>query len=317
MCLYIAMEIAKNKFNSTVGRFAPSPSGDLHLGNLAQCLLAWLDVRSTGGRLIFRMEDLDLDRSSAESAEKIALSLSALGLEWDCGYPNEDYMQSRRTELYDDAFALLDQRGLLYPCYCSRSERLAASAPHPGELRHDSGCRCRQLSPQQRHELEKAGRRPAWKVKVPDKTISFRDGHYGCFSEDLYDTGDFIIKRSDGIYAYQLAVAFDDMNMGISRVVRGRDLLSSTAKQIWLISELGGCIPQYCHSPLLTCADGRKLSKRSGDMSAQELLKRHSPEEILGYLAGLLGISDGKSETAASLAEHFDWRSVKTEDIII
>ena len=171
------------------GRFAPSPSGQLHIGNLSSSLLAWLDARSVGGRLIFRMEDLDPDRSSRESEQSIALALKALGLDWDAGYPDSEYSQSQRSSKYDEVFDLLLHRDMLYPCYCSRSERLAASAPHPGEHRSDPGCKCRHLSLAARRELEAAGRKAAWKIKVPDKTISFCDGHYGKFSENLAEIG--------------------------------------------------------------------------------------------------------------------------------
>ena len=279
------------------GRFAPSPSGQLHIGNLSSSLLAWLDARSVGGRLIFRMEDLDPDRSSKESEQSIAFALKALGLDWDAGYPDIEYSQSQRNEKYDEVFDLLLHRDLLYPCYCSRSERL--------------------LSFSERRELEAAGRKAAWKIKVPDKTISFCDGHYGEFSENLADSGDFIIKRSDGVYAYQLAVSFDDMDIGVTRVVRGRDLLSSTARQIWLISELGGDAPKYYHAPLIVGADGRKLSKRYGELGAEALLKTHAPDEIIGYIAGLLGISDGSPHSAAELVSEFDWGNVSKADILI
>lgn len=302
---------------NNTGRYAPSPSGVMHLGNLAACLLAWLDIRKLGGRLIFRMEDLDPERSSAEFAQNIASALTRLGLSWDEGHPGAGYSQGERTALYEDVFGQLLKKDMLYPCYCSRSERLAASAPHPGEQRSDPGCKCRHFSAAQRRELEAAGRRPAWKIKVPDKTISFTDGHYGSFSENLAESGDFIIKRSDGVFAYQLAVSFDDMDMGIDRVVRGRDLLSSTARQIWLISELGGTAPQYCHAPLLVTDGSRKLSKRFGDLNTDALLEKYSPEELLGYIAGLLGISDGSTESAGSLLERFSWDSVAKDDIII
>ncbi len=305
------------KTESERGRFAPSPSGQLHMGNLASCLLTWLDARSSGARLIFRMEDLDPERSSRRSEDSIFASLKALGLDWDEGYPDEGYSQSGRGEKYDEAFDLLLRRGLLYPCYCSRSERLAASAPHPGEQRHDPGCRCRYLSAHERSALECSGRKAAWKIKAPDETVSFTDGHYGSFSENLAEGGDFIIKRSDGVYAYQLAVSFDDMDMGITRVVRGRDLLPSTAKQIWLIQTLGGTAPRYYHAPLISGSDGRKLSKRCGDLGAEALLRKYSPDELVGYLAGLLGLSDGRPISAAELLSSFDWERVKKDDILI
>lgn len=302
---------------NNIGRYAPSPSGVMHLGNLAACLLAWLDIRRLGGKLIFRMEDLDPERSSAEFAQNIAAALTRLGLDWDEGYPEPGYSQGERTALYEDIFDQLLKKDMLYPCYCSRSERLAASAPHPGERRSDPGCKCRHYSAAQRRELEAAGRRPAWKIRVPDKIISFTDGHYGSFSENLADSGDFIIKRSDGVFAYQLAVSFDDMDMGIDRVVRGRDLLSSTARQIWLISELGGAAPRYCHAPLLITDGSRKLSKRFGDLNTDTLFEKYSSEELLGYIAGLLGISDGRAESADRLLESFSWASVAKYDIII
>jgi len=305
------------KHNSENGRFAPSPSGQLHMGNLASFLLAWLDARCAGGGLIFRMEDLDPDRSSKKSEKSIVHALEVFGLDWDEGYPDAGYSQSERSEKYDVVFDLLLRRDLLYPCYCSRSERLAASAPHPGEQRHDPGCKCRYLTVSERRLLDKSGRKAAWKIKVPDKTICFCDGHYGEFSENLADSGDFIIKRSDGVYAYQLAVSFDDMDMGITRVVRGRDLLSSTARQIWLIETLGGSVPQYYHAPLIVGADGRKLSKRCGELSAEALLAKHSPEELLGHLAGLLGLTDGSCESAVGLLEFFDWTRVRKNDILI
>lgn len=293
--------------NFQAGRYAPSPSGIMHMGNLSSCLLAWLDARSVGGKLIFRMEDLDPERSSDGFAENIAAALSVLGLDWDIGYPDEKYRQSRRRALYEDVFDRLLKKDMVYPCYCTRSRRLGSG----------SVCNCRSLSRLQRAELEASGRAPAWKIRVPDKVISFTDLHYGHFSENLADSGDFIIKRSDGHFAYQLAVSFDDMDMGITRVVRGRDILPSTARQIWLITELGGAVPDYCHAPLITTPQKRKLSKRFGDLGTDALLTRYSPDELIGHIAGLLGIHDGKSVTAKELLESFDWKNVRMDDIII
>ncbi|MGM9592336.1 MAG: glutamate--tRNA ligase family protein [Oscillospiraceae bacterium] len=306
------MDYGKN----VTGRFAPSPSGILHLGNMTTCLLTWLDSRSVGGSLVFRMEDLDPERSSDVFASQIAEDLRLLGLGWDTGYPEPEYSQGNRTELYEDVFGILMRRDMLYPCYCSRSERLAASAPHPGEEHRDPGCKCRYLSLPERAELEAKGRKPAWKVKVPDKRISFTDGHYGRFEENLADSGDFIIKRSDGVFAYQLAVSFDDMDMGINRVVRGRDLLGSTARQIWLISELGGKPPEYCHAPLLI-SGSKKMSKRSGELNMEHLRSRFSPEELIGYMARLLGFSSGEPTSAKALLNDFSWDRIGKNDIII
>ena len=299
------------------GRFAPSPSGVLHIGNVTSSLLAWLDVRAQGGKLVFRMEDLDPDRSFEKFEKRICDDLKFLGLDWDIGYGYADgFSQSGRTPLYEEAFELLKKKDLVYPCYCSRNQRLAASAPHAGE-KHDSSCPCRYLTKQERLQLEASGKKPAWKIKVPDKTISFTDGHYGEQRENLLDGGDFIIKRSDGVFAYQFAVSVDDMDMGINRVVRGRDLLSSTAKQIFLINELGGTAPEYCHSPLIVTNDGRKMSKRSGDLSMEVLREKYSAEEIIGYLAKLLKLGDGNPISADELISAFSWDKVPKDDILI
>lgn len=303
-----------NGTSQVVGRFAPSPSGIMHLGNVASSLLAWLDAKSLGGRVILRIEDLDPDRSSDAFAEKIADDLKFLGLDWD----NEtEYKQSERTGLYEDIFDMLLRRDMLYPCYCSRSERLAAAAPHEGEVRRDRGCKCRNLSRSERKALEASGKRPAWKVKVPDKTITFIDGHYGMISENLTDSGDFIVRRSDGVFAYQLAVSFDDMDMGVTRVVRGRDLLSSTARQIWLISELGGTAPEYCHAPLIISSDKHKMSKRDGALNMTTLREKYTGEELSGLIAGMLKLNDGSPVSARELLSRFDWSKVPTDDIIL
>ena len=214
------------------GRFAPSPSGRMHLGNLFSALLAWLSVRSAGGVMVLRMEDLDPDRCRREYAGQLAGDLRWLGLDWDEGYeaggPHGPYLQSERTELYAAAFRSLEERGLIYPCFCTRAQRLAASAPHrsDGVVIYDG--RCRRLSPQERSELART-RRPAWRVEVPEETVSFTDRIQGPFYQNLArDCGDFILRRSDGVYAYQLAVVCDDGDMGVTQVVRGRDLLDST-----------------------------------------------------------------------------------------
>jgi len=301
-----------------VGRFAPSPSGYMHMGNLLSMLLAWLDCRALDGELIFRMEDLDPARSKPEYAEKMAEDLRWLGLDWDRGWPWEaDYAQSKRTAVYEDAFRSLLERDLVYPCWCTRSERLAAaSAPHPGEREHDSGCRCARLDRAGREAMAQSGRRPAWKLRSPDEAITVRDGHYGPFTQNpARDLGDFILRRADGVFAYQLAVSVDDMRMGVTRVVRGRDLLSSAPRQKWLIETLGGSAPDYCHCPLLTDGTG-KLSKRLGSLSTEVLRREKRPEEVLGELAFLCGLTDRKEALAArELIPGFSWDKVKKEDI--
>ncbi len=301
---------------SNTGRFAPSPSGYMHIGNLLAMLLAWLDARHLGGKLVFRMEDLDPARSNVKYAEAIADDLRWLGLDWDCGYPDPAFCQSRRSALYEDAFATLAARGLIYPCWCSRTERLAASAPHPGELQHDPGCRCAHLDGNERRRLMESGRRPAWKLRVPDVDITVEDAHYGAVTRNLArDDGDFILRRADGVFAYQLAVSVDDAAMGIDRVVRGRDLLSSAPKQAWLITQLGGEPPVYAHTPLLLSGE-RKLSKRMGDLSTQTLRSRFTPEALLGHLANAAGLIDRPEPVSArELAADFDWSRVTLDDI--
>ena len=301
-----------------VGRFAPSPSGYMHLGNLLAMLLAWLDCRSQNGEMVFRLEDLDPARSKRVYAEAMAADLRWLGLDWDRGWPAEPACaQSARTEIYETAFQTLLDRDLVYPCWCTRSERLAAaSAPHPGEREFDSGCRCAHLSRAEREALLRADRRPAWKLRSPDTAITVPDGHYGAFTQNpARELGDFIVRRADGIFAYQLAVSVDDMLMGVTRVVRGRDLLSSAPRQKWLIETLGGQAPDYCHCPLLTGGAG-KLSKRLGSLSTEVLRKEYAPEQIIGRLAFLCGLIDrDEPVTARDLLPAFSWDKVRKEDI--
>ncbi len=301
------------------GRFAPSPSGRLHIGNMLSSLLAWLDVRSRGGEIIFRLEDLDPERSWDEYAQLMAEDLRWLGLDWDGGWPMEaDCRQGRRTAEYEAAFGQLRDMGLVYDCWCSRSERLAASAPHPGEER-PSSCRCRSLSEGERCELRRRGRRAAAKVIVPDREIAVPAGHYGEYRANLArGCGDFIIRRSDGVFAYQLAVSVDDAAMGVTRVVRARDLLSSAPRQKWLIETLGGTAPDYCHAPLLVSGEGRKLSKREGDLNMESLRRRYTPEGLCGVLAYLCGLTDRpESVSARELVGHFSWEKVSREDITL
>lgn len=291
----------------------------MHMGNLLAMLLAWLDIRARGGRMIFRMEDLDPARSKPEYVAALTEDLRWLGLDWDEGFPEDPaYAQSRRNDIYEDAFAALRARGLVYPCWCSRAERLAASAPHPGEPRSDPGCRCARMTRAEREAMAAAGRRPAWKVRVPNEVVTVIDGHYGAYSQDLAAEGDFIIRRADGVFAYQLAVSVDDMLMGVTRVVRGRDLLSSAPRQSWLIRTLGGTPPDYCHTPLLVSADGGKLSKRLGSLSTQVLRESLTPEALTGRLAHLCGLAETDAPvTPRALAAAFDWDRVTRRDIRI
>ena len=302
-----------------VGRFAPSPSGYMHMGNLLAMLLAWLDCRALGGELIFRMEDLDGARSKEEYRQALGEDLRWLGLDWDRGWPEPDYAQSARTALYERAFAALRERELVYPCWCSRSERLAAaSAPHPGEAEADPGCRCARLSAAEQAERLRRTPRCAWKLRAPDLRICVDDGHFGRFVQNpAREGGDFIVRRADGVFAYQLAVSVDDMQMGVTRVVRGRDLLASAPRQKWLIETLGGAAPAYCHTPLLRDGAG-KLSKRLGSLSTHELRRSCRPEELIGRLAFLCGLTEREEPVAArELVPGFSWDRVRKEDIVI
>lgn len=301
------------------GRFAPSPSGRLHLGNMASSLLAWLDARSLGGEIIFRLEDLDPERSYMDYAELMAGDLRWLGLDWDAGWPeNAGFSQGERTEYYRAAFDELESRGLIYRCWCSRAERLAASAPHPGEA-HPGSCRCRSLSAPELAERLHGKRPPAYKAAVPDETVTIIDGHLGKYKQNLArEGGDFIVRRSDGVFAYQLAVSVDDALMGVTRVVRAEDLLSSAPRQKWLIETLGMTAPDYAHAPLLTAPDGRKLSKRDGDLNMAELRERYTTEELCGRLAYLCGLIDRPEPVKASeLVAGFSWSKVPRGEIDI
>ena len=304
--------------NATVrGRFAPSPSGRMHLGNLFAALLAWLDVRHLGGELLLRMEDLDPDRCRPEYLSQLADDLIWLGLDWDLGWrPGETaYCQSCRTPFYQAAFETLASRGLVYPCYCSRKERLAASAPHAADGARIYSGRCRRLSPKEREELART-RRPAWRVEVPEETVSFVDRIQGPFSQNLArECGDFILRRSDGVYAYQLAVVVDDAAMGVTQVVRGSDLLDSTPRQLWLQEELGLPHPEYGHVPLLLAPDGRRLAKRDRDQELGELQSRYTAPELVGRLAHLAGlIPEPAPVTPAELVPLFSWEKLPKED---
>jgi glutamyl-tRNA synthetase len=288
----------------------------MHMGNLLAMLLAWLDARSMGGRIVFRMEDLDPARSKTEYIQALGDDLRWLGLDWDEGWPDPHYCQSQRTALYEDAFRSLYDRGLIYPCYCTRAQRLAAaSAPHLGEACGDRRCHCAQLSRAEQQALHLT-RTPAWKLRVPDETIAVTDGHYGPYFQNLLrDEGDFIVRRADGVFAYQLAVTVDDMDMGVTRVVRGRDLLSSTPRQFWLIQTMGGTPPSYFHTPLLTEGAG-KLSKRLGSLSTQTLRTSTTPQSLTGQLAFLCGLVDTPAPiTPQELLTLFSWSKVTTHDI--
>ena len=303
------------------GRFAPSPSGRMHLGNLFCALLSWLSVKSRGGRWILRIEDLDTARCRPDYARQVEEDLRWLGLPWDeggsTGGPDAPYFQSQRTALYESALARLQGMGLVYPCFCTRAQLHAASAPHREDGLTVYPGTCRDLPPEEIAARMAAGRRPALRLRVPEETVTFTDGHLGEVSEYLpTDCGDFLLRRSDGLFAYQLAVVVDDAAMGVTEVVRGADLLSSTPRQLLLYELLGLPAPRFRHFPLLLSPDGRRLSKRDGDLGLAALQTRCTPEEVVGKLAYLAGQNPTAApQTPQALAEAFDWNAVPRQDI--
>jgi glutamyl-tRNA synthetase len=283
---------------SSRGRFAPSPTGPLHLGNARTALLAWLAARSSGSSFVMRVEDLDGPRVRPGLEARILEELAWLGLDWDegpdVGGPAGPYRQSERRERYDAALARLRGAGLVYPCFCSRAEIAAASqAPHGPA---DEGPRypgtCRELPASE--VAARSGRRPpAWRLRVPDVPVTFDDEVRGaCTFAVAAETGDFVVARADGVPAYQLAVVVDDAAMGIDQVLRGDDLLSSTARQVLLYHALGLPPPRFAHVPLVVGADGARLAKRHGALSVGELLRLGADaRRVVGVLAALSGLA--------------------------
>ena len=296
----------------TTGRFAPSPSGRLHLGNLGCSLLAWLSARAEGGRVVLRIEDLDAERCPRHFAHQLEEDLLWLGLGWDeggsAGGPNGPYYQSERSEIYQHYYDKLAAEGLVYPCFCSRSQLHAASAPHRADGQVIYPGTCRGLTPEEVAQ-KRLRKPPAWRVMVPDEEIPFEDGHMGPQAENLLrDCGDFYLRRGDGVFAYQLAVVVDDALMGVTQVVRGSDLLSSTPRQLWLYQKLGLPAPTFYHLPLLMDVDGNRLSKRDGSQSLEQLAGRFTPEQIIGGLAWAYGLQpEPAPRTAQSLIPDFSW----------
>ena len=300
----------------TAGRYAPSPSGRMHLGNLMCCLLAWLSAKSKGGQVLLRIEDLDAVRCPRVYADAIQDDLAWLGLAADG--PTPTVYQSERSEIYQQYYDILLKKGLIYPCFCSRSQLHAASAPHRSDGQVVYAGTCRGLSDAEvaRRSLTRA---PAFRVWVPDEEIAFTDGHLGRYAENLArDCGDFYLRRADGVFAYQLAVVVDDALMGVTEVVRGSDLLSSTPRQLWLYRELGLTAPQFYHLPLLLAPDGRRLSKRDGDQSLENLRARYTPQEIIGKLAYVCGLQDTPAPASPQeLVPGFSWDKVPKQDILL
>jgi glutamyl-tRNA synthetase len=284
----------------------------MHLGNALSAMLSWLSAKSQGGQVVLRIEDLDPARSKRSYADTIMEDFLWLGLPWD--KRSED--QSRRGDAYAQALELLRQKDLIYPCYCTRDQLHAASAPHASDGRVIYAGTCRNLTPAQRAMQKKA---PCYRIIMPEETISFTDGLQGFYKMQLQqELGDIIVRRADGVAAYQLAVVVDDGAAGITEVVRGRDLLSSTPAQLYLYRLLGLSEPKFYHVPMLLSTDGRRLSKRDKDLDFSVLRSRYTPEEIIGLLAFLCGlIPKWEKVSAKELVPEFSWEKVKREDIRI
>jgi glutamyl-tRNA synthetase len=283
------------------GRFAPSPTGTLHLGNLRTALLAWLFARSRDARFLVRMEDLDTGRVRERFYDQQLHDLAALGLDWD----GPVVRQSERLALYDDAIETLRAQGLIYECWCTRAEiREAASAPHGDLPEGFYPGTCLQLTDAERAERRATGRPPALRVRADAATVGFED-HVAGPEHGVVD--DFVVRRNDGAYAYNLAVVVDDAAQGIGEVVRGADLLDSTPRQLWLGERLGLPAVGHAHVPLMLGPDGARLAKRHGAVTlADRAARGETPDDVRALLAASVGLAEpGERVTAAELVERF------------
>ena len=297
-----------------IGRFAPTPSGRLHLGNLLCAMLAYLSARSQGGQFLLRIEDVDIPRCPRALAQQAIDDLRFLGFRWDA----PPLYQSERSGVYQDVLNRLRREGHVYPCFCTRAQLHATVAPNLGDTQFIYPGTCAHLTPEEAAERAQT-RAPAMRLRVPDETIPFTDRVFGAQAENLArDCGDFLLQRSDGLFGYQLAVVVDDALSGVTEVVRGSDLLSSTPRQLWLYRELGLTPPKFYHLPLLLASDGRRLSKRDGDQSLENLRAKYTPEEIIGKLAFACGLQASPAPTTPqALARTFDWSQVPKNDIVL
>ena len=295
-----------------VGRFAPTPSGRMHLGNVFAALIAWLSVRSRDGEMVLRMEDLDTQRTSAEYAETLRDDLRWLGLTWD----RETPAQSQRSAVYDKYFEILREKGLLYPCYCTRSQLHSVNAPHLSDGTYVYPGTCRNLTEGERAAFHRA---PAWRVVVPDRVWTVEDKIQGTYRCNLAtECGDMVVRRADGVYVYQLAVTVDDGEAGVTEVVRGMDLLSSAPRQMYLQELFGFPHPEYAHVPMLLAPDGRRLSKRDRDLDLGILRQRLTREALLGVLAFAAGLIDQEvSVSLNELTKEFSWKKLSGDHIFL
>src|SRR4051794_4336426 len=283
------------------GRFAPSPTGTLHLGNLRTALLAWLFGRSQGARFLVRMEDLDTGRVRERFYDEQLRDLAALGLEWD----GPVVRQSDRLGLYDEAIDRLRADGLVYECWCTRAEiREAIAAPHGVLPEGAYPGTCLRLTAAERAQRAASGRRPALRVRADAATVSFEDRIAGPVTGVV---DDFVVRRNDGAYAYNLAVVVDDAAQGVGEVVRGADLLDSTPRQLWLGARLGVPAPRHAHVPLMLGPDGARLAKRHGAVTlAERAALGETADDVRAQLAASVGLAEpGEAVTAAELVERF------------
>lgn len=296
-------------------RLAPSPTGRLHLGNARTFLITWLLARQAGGRVVLRIEDLDRQRVKAGLTECALADLAWLGLDWDEG----PIVQSDRLDAYAAAAARLGERGLLYPCVCSRREVRAASAPHAeDEWTYPGTCRDRFADVDAARRA--TGREPALRFRVPAGVVRFHDGFCGPTGIDPSQVGgDFVVRSVDGTWSYQLAVAVDDAAMGITDVIRGDDLVPSTPRQILLLAALCHAAPRYTHLPLVLDHDGHRLAKRHGDRELAALREAGVPaQRVVALLARWCGIDAiGDAAHAADLIARFDLARVPREPLRI
>ena len=318
-----------------VGRLAPSPTGALHLGNVRTFMIAWLRARNQGGKVIFRMEDLDHPKDKPGAAAQAVEDLKWLGFDWD-----EEYVQSERKAIYREALESLRAQGLVYPCVCSRKDVEAAqSAPHAGEQMYYPGtCRGRFKNWAEAKDFldgtsdsrsSSASRMPCWRFRVSENTIvSFDDVFAGHYEQDVSEVlGDFPLARDEFGAGYTLACTVDDLLMGVTEVVRGDDLLAATPAQILLAEALRGCrtldlrreTPKYCHVPLVVGRDGKRLAKRHGDTRIATYREQgKSPEEILGFLAASSGWAEkGESVSLCDLLTRFDLGTIPHSPFMI
>lgn len=290
-----------------IGRFAPSPTGLLHIGSLLTALASYADARANRGKWLVRMEDLDPPREMPGAAAHILHTLEAFGFEWD----GEVVWQSRRHSLYRDALGRLKEKGLLYPCYCSRKDWQAAAAQGADGFVYNGRCR----RPEDRPHTDKP---PAWRIRVNDETIGFDDGIVGHYAQNLArDIGDFVLLRADGFWAYQLAVVADDADQGITHIVRGQDLLVSTPRQIYLQRCLGFATPHYAHLPLLVNKHGQKWSKQTLALALDENNKEQLLRQVLEYLNLPPAPEVSRPQALLSWAiEHWQPHKIPIHDIV-